>query len=214
MTPWVQGLGIPLDLAYSSVCQPGALSLRVASTSIKLLPGHLSCFPRRLFSSLGAKNHLKIELLPTLGQPHYYRKKKNWKIEESIKQSPQSAPAGACVGPPSLSPLCTILVGLDFCLGVIMLNTQFSCFPFFHSAFENKHFPVLLQTLGKHHFNSCTIFYPARYHGLFNFLPPVGHVDFFFFLLVSFSVINIKRPLFSCSSLSGASINIYERRPA
>lgn len=83
-------------------------------------------------------------------------------------------------GSPRLSPLCAILAGLDFCLGVIMLNTQFSCFPFFHSAFENKHFPVLLQTLGKHHFNSCTIFYPARYHGLFNFLPPVGHVDFFF----------------------------------
>lgn len=68
-----------------------------------------------------------------------------------------------------------------------MLNLQFrSASFFFHLAFENKHFPVLLQTLGKHHFNRCTTFHPvAAPHGLFKIsthTPPVGLVDIFFSL--------------------------------
>lgn len=117
-----------------------------------------------------------------------------------------------------LSLLRVISGGLDSGLGVIMLNLQFGPASFWHLTFENKHFPVLLQTLGKHHFHRCTIFHPLAAPRLFKIPPPpptrLPHwACRFFFLLVSFSIINKTSLVFLFLSV-WAFINIYKRKPS
>lgn len=94
-----------------------------------------------------------------------------------------------CVSLGSLSSVCRFCLAW-FLPGCVCAEHTILLLPSAHSVFQNKHLPVLLQTLGKHHFQKALNIPPTEWIALYlntfpscwarGFPPTPTPVGFFF----------------------------------